>query len=267
MRKDVIIVTAFQDIGRDDWVGTKNGQVIPSYIKRGKEVYIERFERLAKLNNKIILFCEEELFYLAEKYPNVTVHPFKPSMSYHELLSKIGDVQKRKEFIDFVVNKSSPEYWSAEYVLINAIKTAFIKEAIYYGSLQLTDTAAWIDFGYCRTDQDAPAGKTFKFDHKGKINVFSNGPLSEDSLIHKPIFDIFRTGEVLIQGSHIIGPADALVTLGNIIHIQMNKLLNIGLIDDDQTLLLMSYRHNKNDFIINENSSSDWFNIIRSHHE
>lgn len=267
MRKDVVIVTAFQDIGRDDWVGVKNGQLIPSYIKRDKSVYIERFERLAKLNNKIILFCEEELYYLAEKHPNVTVHPFKPSINYHELLVKIGDVQKRKEFIEFVVNKASPEYWSADYVLINAIKTAFIKEAIYHGSLQLTDTAAWFDFGYCRKDEDAPIGKTLKFDHKGKINVFSNGPLDEDSLIHKPIFDIIRTGEVLIQGSHIIGPADALVTLGNIIHIQMNKLLNIGLIDDDQTLLLMSIRHNKQEFIINENSTTDWFNIIRSYCE
>ena len=58
------IVTAFVDIGRGDWEGVKNNQLIPPYIKRDTETYFKRFERLTKLKNKIVCFTEEKCLYL-----------------------------------------------------------------------------------------------------------------------------------------------------------------------------------------------------------
>ena len=40
----VTIVTAFVDIGRGDWEGTKNDKPIPHYIKRDTETYLKTFE-------------------------------------------------------------------------------------------------------------------------------------------------------------------------------------------------------------------------------
>lgn len=268
MKSDVTIVTAFLDIGRDKWEGDVNGEQIPTYIKRDVSTYIERFKRLTKLKNKIIVFCEQSV---ADQLPtnlNITVIPIDKVLDvvYLDIIRRVKIVQQNPEFIDFVNRKFAPEYWSPEYVAINFMKSRFITYCLHEGLIEPQENTAWVDFGYCREDSQVLDGGTFRFDNKGKINFFANGSMPT-AVQTMPIFNLIKTGEVLIQGCHMIAPAREFETLWQWMRVSMNNLLNIGLVDDDQTLLLMCYRIFPNNFNLTPNSSTDWFNVIRNNCE
>ncbi len=271
----VTIVTAFKDIGRESWKGIKNGEMIPSYIKRDAETYFQRFERLTRLDNKIVVYSEEKFRERFEKYPNVEFIDIDKDFLDKEkdhcqgIKRTVEYFQKRSEFVDFVERKSAPEYWSVDYVLINYLKSLFVLHYLVrshkQGSLVPEESSvAWIDFGYCREDRDAPEGKRFFFDTEGKINVFMNGKIDEDKFMNHPVFDLIKTGEVLIQGSHVIAPANKWKTLSQEMHTSISSMLELGMVDDDQTLLLMSVRRNFKEFKVNLNDENDWFNVIRN---
>lgn len=263
MKEEVRIVTAFIDIGRSDWVGEKNGEELPSYLQRNTDLYFERFERLCKLNNKIAVFStqnyKERLESLSPNVEFFDVNDILANDSSKLIKQHISNIQKNQTFINFVDRKYAPEYWSPEYVMINFFKPFFVD---FYAQAKelIEETLAWIDFGYCREDNDAPSGKTFMFDDNDRVNIFSNGKFNN----HHTILELIKTGDVLIQGSHIIAPAYLWGDLCQEMELSLESLCEVGLIDDDQTMLLMSYRRNEDFFELNINSSSDWFNVIRN---
>lgn len=260
MNNTVTIVTAFVDIGRDKWEGVKNGHPIPPYIKRDKDTYFKRFERLAKLKNPIVVFAQSKDFdRLKSIREDLTLVAIDTVFEDHDyLLSKIKQVQTDPTFISFVTNPSAPEYWSAEYVAINLMKSFFVTYAIEQ-NLSGASQWAWIDFGYVRDDTYCPEGMEWKFNSDGKVNLFVINPF----LFAKPIFDVVRTGEVFVQGCHIVAPRNQWVNLKNLVIQNLTNLFNVGLIDDDQTLLLMSYRMNPDLFNINKVDQRDWFVIFK----
>lgn len=254
------IVTAFVDIGRGEWEGEKNKQPIPSYIKRDNETYLKRFERLTKLKNKIIVFTESRFFdrikAMREDIELINIDSIWDD--HQHLLNSIETVQQSEEFINFVTKPSSPEYWSPTYVAINLMKSHFVTFAITSG-LVTTDDAAWIDFGYCRDEVYCPENMTWSFDTKDKINLFTQSLFTHS----KPIFELIRTGEVIIQGCHIVAPRRLWPTLKQLVNDNLSTLFNVGLVDDDQTLLLMSYRSAPDLFELNPGNTTNWFTIFQ----
>lgn len=271
MKEDVKIVTAFVNLDRGNWIGSKNGQEIPPYIQRSNDVYLERFKRMTKLKNEIILFCEDSYRRVIQDYvenaPNVTYVSIDPFMDVELIIRAISQTQKNIDFISFVTRKSAPEYWNAEYVYINFLKSFLVSTAVERGMIDEEDMAAWLDFGYCREDKDAPEGKTFKFETSDEINLWINGDISPLDLSLRPIFEIVRTGDVYVQGCHIVAKAKLFLKLYELIGDSLDRLLSIGLIDDDQTMLLMALRKESQHFNFNKNSSQDWFNVIRNNCE
>lgn len=255
------IVTAFVDIGRGEWEGVKNNQLIPPYIKRDTDTYFKRFERLTKLKNKIIVFTEEKFF--------ERVHAMRDDIEiigidsiwddHQHLLTKIEQVQLQPEFIRFVTKPSSPEYWSPKYVAINFMKSHFVNYAVEQELID-TSSAAWIDFGYCRDEVYCPEGKYWEFDTEGKINLFCQNPYTHNL----PIFEIVRTGEVYMQGCHIVAPKNHWQYLKQMVNDNLSTLFNVGLVDDDQTLLLMAYRSAPEMFNLVPSDPNNWFTIFES---
>lgn len=263
MSNTVTIVTAFVDIGRGEWTGYKNNELIPHYIQRDTNTYLQRFERLTKLKNHIIVFTESKFVErIREMGGNVTIIGIDKVFEDHKhLVDAISNVQQDPSFIRFVENKSSPERWSAEYVTINLMKSFFVNYAVENDD-KPTDAYAWIDFGYVRDDTVCPPGMEWKFTTKNKINLFTINPFTHS----KPIFEIVKTGEVFIQGCHIVAPAHKWAYLKQLVSNSLTTLLNVGLIDDDQTLLLMSYRTNPSEFILNPVDKENWFVIFEKFH-
>lgn len=271
MKKDITIVTAFKDLGRNNWSGIRNNKKIPSYIKRSTDTYIERFLELCKLNNKIFCFIDDLLFdELSEKtkkYKNVVLNPIDYILKQHsEIDAKIQMIQHNTEFINFLNNPEMPEYWNSQYVLINYLKSTFVSEYIRLSKDRdiYEKASAWIDFGYCRTKLDAPEGKTFVFDPQRKIQIWTNGVLSNDDLEYNQIINFTKSGDVCIQGPHIIANNDDWPLLKKIMHRSLTSMLECGIIDDDQTMLLMCVRRNPKLFNLNYGNPNDWFNVIRN---
>ena len=169
----VTIVTAFVDIGRGDWEGTKNDKPIPHYIKRDTDTYFERFERLTKLKNPIICYTESRFFdrikAMRDDIKLVNIDNIFENQPL--IIEAIKKVQRDPHFINFVTNPSNPEYWSPEYVAINLFKSVFVTDAIE-DNLISSNTCAWIDFGYCRPETYCPPGMEWKFDTDSYINLF-----------------------------------------------------------------------------------------------
>ena len=253
------IVTAFVDIGRGEWEGVKNNQLIPHYIKRDTETYLKRFERLTKLKNPIIVYTEEKFFdRIKSMREDITLIGIDSIWDDHShLISKIDQVQQQSEFIRFVTNPSSPEYWSPKYVAINFMKSHFVSYAVQEGMIETPD-AAWIDFGYCRDEVYCPGGATWTFDTDNKINLFCQNPFTHN----KPIFEIVRTGEVYMQGCHIVAPQNQWNILKQLVNDNLSTLFNTGLVDDDQTLLLMAYRTAPELFKLIPADPNNWFTIF-----
>lgn len=253
------IVTAFVDIGRGDWEGVKNNQLIPPYIKRDTETYFKRFERLTKLKNKIVCFTEEKFFdrIKAMREDIVLIGIDSIWDDHQHLISKIEQVQQQPEFIRFVTKPSSPEYWAPKYVAINFMKSHFVNYAVDQGLVD-TPSAAWIDFGYCRDEVYCPEGLYWEFDTQGKINLFCQNPYTHNV----PIFEIVRTGDVYMQGCHIVAPSNHWQFLKQLVNDNLTALFNVGLVDDDQTLLLMSYRNAPEMFNLVPADPNNWFTIF-----
>lgn len=255
---DITVVTAFFDIGRGEWLERR--------FARSVEDYFAMFARLAKLKNQMIVFTEPRLAAraLALRRDNgledrtivVTIEDLFDS----PLIAPLGAAIERRMtdlFRHWTIKPESPEYREPRYVLVNALKSAFVCTAIHLGLVEAPQ-AAWIDFGYCRDDARFDPDQPWRFEAGGKINLFHIAALDD-----APITRVVRYGAVYFQGCHIVGPVSAWPALAGEIAFSLAALLACDLVDDDQTLLLMAWRKSPQTYRIHAVDSSDWFIVFR----
>ena len=243
---NISIVTAFFDIGRGDWTPDKG---LPHYLHRTTDTYIERFGHLATLENEITIFTSADLIPKIQQLRGnrpTNIVPVDYYKCFIEARTKIAEVQKSEEYQNKInpYEKRNPEYWSADYVLVNALKSTFINNAIDRG-YNKTDLVAWVDFGYCRDIGTLYGVKEWNCDFDtNKIHLFKLKDYKEGSYIADIIFnnDVHMVGGAIISGKEGWKKLEALVTHN------LNELLKNNLVDDDQTLLLMSYLSKQDEF-------------------
>jgi protein YibB len=235
---DITIVTAFFDIGRGDWTVDKG---LPHYLHRTTDTYFERFGHMAKLENKIIVYCArehiEKIEELREGRPT-EILALDFNDSFQELRNAVSTVQNNPDYLKKISPSEvrNPEYWSADYVVVNALKSTFVSRAIQMGYVE-TDLVAWLDFGYCRDSSTLNDVTKWQYPFtKDKIHFFNVRDF-DGSFIE----DIIANNIVHMHGSMIVAGKEMWPTLEALIHHSINELLKNNLIDDDQTLMLMSY--------------------------
>lgn len=235
----VSIVTAFYDIGRGSWTPDKD---LPQYLQRSNQVYFERFRHLTRLKNDITVITSpdlaEEIRDLVSDSPNVTVVVFdiqKNMASIKESISNILSTANYANKIKYTESRN-PEYWSSDYVLVTMLKAYFVQHAIELG-LPKNDMVAWIDFGYCRSNDNTDGVDSWTTDfNSAKIHMFDYKDYTGD-----PIEEIVKNNDVYILGAKVV----AHKVLWEILYKMMLKaqldLMNEGLVDDDQGLWLSCY--------------------------
>ena len=266
---DITIVTAFFDIGRGNWTSDKG---LPNYLQRTTETYMERFRHLCKLDNNLVVFTSKDLtskisdIILSTKkagYSNIVNIDFHSK--FQDLREKISNVQNSNDFIS-KINPSqvkNPEYWNVDYVLVNLLKSVFVNNAIKMDFVS-TDLVAWIDFGYCRSESTLNGKSSWKFPFdKEKIHFFNIKDWNSNSNIQ----NVISNNDVHITGPCIVASKQNWPNLESLIFENLNLLLNNNLIDDDQTLLLMSYLSKPELFDLHKVSNSDWFIIFKDYNE
>jgi protein YibB len=244
---DITIVTAFFDIGRSNWNKTIHNVETPHYIPRSTELYFSYFENLSKMKNDMIIFCDEQNVNRIENIrknnapeSNTTVISTNFQETVKNMKPTIEKIQRQPEYYKFVDDPRMPEYWNADYVLVNYMKTDFVNHA-YDNAIIKTNLAAWLDFGYVRNPEMLPDTLLWEYDFDSdKMHYFIKRPMD----FGRPIFDIVRTNSVYIMGCHIVGGKDPWLKHKHMNMRSMGSLLDCGLVDDDQTILLMNYRAN-----------------------
>lgn len=260
MEPNVTIVTAYADIGRGQW---NNG---PAYLKRDNESYFQSFERLLKLSNPVILYTEtkfKEHFVQYENNPNLTVvylHDW--SLGYKQYFGeKIKIIQSDPEFLKDVKQPWNPEYWSSDYVLVNFLKSFYVTKAIRKGLIN-TNMVAWIDFGYARNDECIPTDVWNHNLDENKIHLFS---IEKDIPNRIDLMNVINNNKVYIQGCHIVMNVDNWKIFNQEIFSIMRELLELNVVDDDQTLLLLFYLRHPELCESHYVDPSDWFVIFKNY--
>ncbi len=260
---DITVVTAFFDIGRGDW---RDGADAGARFRRTVDDYFAMFARLAKLKNQMIVFTEPRLAARVVELrrgaglEDRTIVVAIPDLFDSDLVAPVRSAIERRMsdlLRHWVTKPESPEYREPRYVLVNALKAAFVGAALDLGLVEAPQVA-WIDFGYCRDDKRFDPGEPWRFDAGGKVNLFHIVALDD-----APITRVVRHGTVYFQGCHIVGPVDAWPALAKEMTFALAALLACDLVDDDQTMLLMAWRRDPDRYRIHAVDSKDWFIVFR----
>jgi protein YibB len=262
---DITIVTAFFDIGRGDWTPDKG---LPHYLQRTTQTYLERFGHMAKLENDMIVYTSKELadqvkFLRQDRPTEILTIDFDES--FKELRESITKVQKDSTYQSKInpMQVRNPEYWNANYVLVNLLKASFVNRAIQMNLIK-DDLAAWLDFGYCREESTLNGVKKWQYPfNRDKIHFFNIKDFQEGTFIENVIFN----NDVHITGPCIVAGKEMWPKLEHLVHHNTNELLKNNLIDDDQTLLLMSYLSTPELFELHRVSEQDWFIAFKDYNE
>lgn len=241
MNTNLSIVTAFFDIGRGNWTVNEG---FPHYIKRSREVYLERFELLQQLHTDITVFTSSDLVdevkktvrYKSEPV-NIVVVDLKKK--FGGMRDNIAKIQQLEEFQNRINHnqKSNPEYRVPEYVLVTNLKAFFANKACEL-NLPKQDMVAWIDFGYCRKLDDLPSTLEWNYDFDTKkIHLFSYKEIDKN----RPIDDVIFNNDVYILGAKVVASKQMWPIIKNLMDECHSDLAKNNLVDDDQGLWLMSY--------------------------
>lgn len=234
---NITIVTAFFDIGRGDWSPDKG---LPHYLQRTTETYMERFSYMAQIENDMIVFTtpnfRSRILELRENKPTIIVEITLDE--FKDLRDRISKVQQN-EYYQKMIHPSqikNPEYWNADYVLVNFLKSEFVSRAIEQ-RLVYTELVAWLDFGYCRTADKIPASKKWSYNfNPDYMHLFNYKLMDPRDNINR----IIATNDVHILGAKIVGGHKAWVTFNDLMHSSLYRLLDNNLVDDDQTIMLLT---------------------------
>lgn len=249
-----LIVTAFYDIGRGQW----------QHYQRSSERYFACFERLSLLENDIVVFSQpqfRERFEALQRHkPNLHVVYDDVFVAHAELLERIRHIQQDPAFRAGIGPIESPEYNSAEYVLVNYLKSEFCCQALAQYSQACI---AWIDFGYLRKPRQLPRTRRWESPWATSgLHFFGLRPVEEA----QDLLQIIQTNTVYIQGCHLIGQREDWPFLREAMSAALNSLLEQGWVDDDQTLLLMAAQAHPDRITVHPNPPDErlgWFNVFR----
>lgn len=234
---EITIVTALFDIGREKWTG----------FERNKSEYIEYFKFWARMRNKVVVYTDQETaeqvrvvrdsFGLTDRTTIIVIDDITVFDS--EVYHRMKQVLSNEITIKFRRKPKCPECYNALYDYIMYLKPYFVADAIKKGFAD--GMIAWMDFGYNHGGKFYTNPLEFdylwKFDFSPKIHLFSVAALDD-----MPIFEIVRTMKTYVAGGIVVAPANLWEVLADLFRKHACSLASCGMMDDDQTLLIMAYR-------------------------
>lgn len=257
MKKELTLVTAFFDIGRKDF----------TEFSRTNEQYLEYFKFWARIKNKLIVYTNkimakkvEEVrssFGLLDQTKIVIIDDYISIEP--DLYKKMEQISKNKTFLLYRYI-DNPADNNALYDYVMLLKSWCIYDAVEKG--YATGQLAWIDFGFNHGGKLYTNPEEFDFQWKAsfpedKITLFN---IKDDD--NKPLFQIIQSYDVYIMGFLYIVPDSLAKRFWNDNKEAMERLIEFGFIDDDQTLLLMIKRLYPERY---QAIKSSWFMPLKEH--
>lgn len=262
---NITIVTAFFDIGRgeisDDY---------PSYLKRTTDTYFDYFAKLATLENEMVIFTSakfKEKILSLRQGKKTTVVEFDFHHKLNHIKKQITNIQNHPDFIA-KVNPSqinNIEYWSADYVLLNNLKTYFINKAIKQNLVSHAQIA-WIDFGYVRDIVTLNHVQNWQYQfNKDKVHLFSINKNIKTVDNFQQVNDFIFNNQVFLIGGCIVASKEKWGEFIQTLFSCQKELLKQNIIDDDQGLYIMCLWKNPILFQIHYLGKNKWFDLFKKY--
>lgn len=260
MDSNISIVTAFFNINRDNW----------KYFNKSEDKYFEQFKKWAIIRNQMVVYVESEELRdrILNFRKNIGLNEYTKviiiddcTVLETELYHSLQKVSCNKISQLYRYRKGNPEVWSADYNYVMMMKFWCVCDAIK-NKYCYNNQIAWVDFGYGhgngeRIGIEEPNSFEWKFAFPDKICLFTIQNMDD-----RPMFDIIFSMDTYVKGETIIAPKNLWPDFWKSIKENMLKLNEIGIMDDDQSLMLMCYRQNENNFAIFE---SEWSSTMRKY--
>lgn len=248
----ISIVTAFYDIGRGDWSVDveKNGGPLPHYLQRSVDKYIDHFTRMCEIDTEIIVYTSPDIApRLAAISSNVKVVEYDYFNIHKDLRARIESIQTSPEFVRKInpYQVRNPEYWSKDYVGVTSLKAFYVSDAFERG-LITNEWASWVDFGYCRDDNHVPLSKKWEYDFTPGLMHFFNYRDPDPRQSKQQLSMAVQNNVVFIIGGVFVAQREQWNSLTTDMKEGLEYLMNNGLVDDDQGLLLMAFLKNPSGF-------------------
>jgi hypothetical protein len=276
---DITLVTAFYDIGRENW---------EENFKRDVSFYIDSFFKYLDYDYKMICYIDDRhINKILEKYSqsNFKNKLFIPinrkwldeNIHAWKNVERDRAIMENKEYQDLLKshrlpkmypygipesnlrNHLCPENVFPEYNVVNHSKIDFIVHAIKNGYIT-TKFTGWTDFGYFKTyhsdDSPLPSG-TIDVNklHPDKL-IFNlrRQILEQDKDVY---FTMIYAYELFI-GAFYAGPTELMIPFQKLYHECVSEMLNKSVTDDDQHVYIQCYIKRPELMHLNIFENQDW---------
>lgn len=256
---EIVIVTAFVDLRRERWL---NGS-------RSQNHYFDYFRFWARIQNRLIVYLEEankeyaekirEIraeFGLADKTDIVLVNDvFNLESNIYAGLKKNQSTELWKKYTLF---PDAPEFCNAEYDYVVFMKSWFCKDAVKkFGLNKMNSNVVWMDFGY---NHGGYYLQPEEFSFVWETSLLSDGRVhlfALEEIPDIPIFQVVRTKANYLAGGIMMAKANIWEDFHMLQTESIQELIDIGFIDDDQTVTLLSLKRQPELFAIH--ITKNWF--------
>ncbi len=250
--KELTIVTEFFEIGREDYRDTHS---------RTNKEYLEYFKFWARMKNKLIVYTYKEMADEIKKIRDefglldrtIIIEIEDETKIETDLFNRMKSIENQEYLNNYRYHKDVIENY-AKYDYVMLLKYWCLMDAVKNGYAQ--GMVAWLDFGFNHGDDCYINSEDFNFNWETNLNENKIHLFTIKELSNEPIFELIRNMEVDIMGAPIILPDRLCIVLWELLKKAMNSLIDIGFIDDDQIILLMAYREQKEIFELHK---SYWF--------
>ena len=234
--KEIIIVTAFFDIGRKDF---------GSYA-RSAETYLQYFRFWAGIKNRMLIFCQpqytESIRSVREEYGLADKTEITEIENIFDIEPRLFERMKRvendRDFQNFRYY-CAPEN-RADYSYAVMLKAWCMAQAA--GHCSDDCMIAWVDFGINHSDYKYADSSEFRFlwEHEfpDKITAFCH--FSPDTI---SLIDSLQFMVPCFDGSSVIMPQKLCGHYWEAVLDAMKTLVKVGCIDDDQMLSMIVYKN------------------------
>ena len=259
----ILFITAYRDIGRNNWKS----------ISRTNQTYLENFFNLINnINNtyNIIVYVEDNIKNEIYKFHNLPSNIIIKNINYvDDFYTKYQTIEEQiivsdayKQLIP-IDRKEAPEHWCSKYNLVNHSKINYVSHSkkIYPDY----DYYSWIDFGCIRnTVNDVPKNIDFnklnKMNQINKIIFLINTHIPINKINDK---EMLSSHTIYFMGSQFIIHRDYVEIYEQLYENKLKYWHDIGIVDDDQNLILQIYYDNPE--LFNLIFEKEWFSLFRKH--
>ncbi|MDA9912304.1 hypothetical protein N9D58_03355 [Planktomarina temperata] len=246
----ITFVTAFFDIGRENY----------SAVPRSNQKYYDYFKFWAGMQNYLIVYTDKESekqineirseYNLSHRTKVIVVDDIRDIDP--EIITRLNIIEHDAFFRAFRM-KADATSNTALYNYVMYLKSWFLNDAVEKDLVK--KNVAWIDFGFNHGGKVFLNSKELNFAAVtkpiDKIQVYF-----QDEFDQRPIMQLVQCLEDCILGPFIMMPKD----LAKEFYLENRKsiiaLTDLGLMDDDQLIMMLSVRRRPEIFDLNQ---SDWF--------